>query len=221
VTGPSGGHSRDTSTATGVTWVETISTVLLAVAAVASAWSGYQASRWNGEQAKAFGEANASRIESTRASNLANSQTGIDVATFAQWVDAYARNETQLANFYRERFRGEFRPAVEAWIATEPLKDPDAPLTPFEMPEYRLEAAAEAERLEQAAEAATTEGRINIQHAANYVLGVVLFAVSLFFAGISTKLTRLRARAAILVIGCLILLATVGWIATFPISLSV
>ena len=34
-------------------WVEILATVLLAVAAVATAWSGYQASRWNGEQAKA------------------------------------------------------------------------------------------------------------------------------------------------------------------------
>jgi hypothetical protein len=49
------------------------------------------------------------------------------VATFTQWVDAYARNETQLADFYRQRFRPEFKPAVEAWIATRPLQNPQAP----------------------------------------------------------------------------------------------
>ena len=64
------------------------------MAAVAIAWSGYQASRWTGEQAKAFSRANAARVESTRSSNLANSQTEIDVATFTQWVNSYARNET-------------------------------------------------------------------------------------------------------------------------------
>jgi hypothetical protein len=30
-------------------WLELVSTVLLAVATVATAWSGYQASRWHGE----------------------------------------------------------------------------------------------------------------------------------------------------------------------------
>ena len=96
-------------------WVEVVSTVVLAVAALTIAWSGYQASRWTGEQAKAFSRANAARVESTRWSDLANTQTEIDVATFTQWVDAYARNETMLADFYRKRFRAEFKPAVEAW----------------------------------------------------------------------------------------------------------
>ena len=34
-------------------WAEIGATLLLAVAAVATAWSSYQANRWNGEQAKA------------------------------------------------------------------------------------------------------------------------------------------------------------------------
>ena len=42
-------------------------------------------------------------------------------------VDAYAHHETRLADFYRKRFRGEFRPAVAAWVATRPLRDANAP----------------------------------------------------------------------------------------------
>jgi hypothetical protein len=138
-------------------WVEAVATVILALAAVATAWSGYQASRWHGEQAIAFSRANAARVESTRASDLADSQTEIDVATFTQWVDAYARHQTQLAAFYRKRFRPEFQPAVAAWIASHPLKNADAPLTPFAMPSYRLAATAQAERLQVTADAAATE----------------------------------------------------------------
>ena len=37
-------------------WVEIGATVLLAVAAVATAWSSYEATRWNGEQAKTTGK---------------------------------------------------------------------------------------------------------------------------------------------------------------------
>ena len=38
-------------------------------------------------------------------------QAQIDVALFTQWVDAYARDETELGRFYRKRFRAEFQPA--------------------------------------------------------------------------------------------------------------
>ena len=204
-------------------WVEVVSTVLLALAALAIAWSGYQASRWTGEQAKAFSRANAARVESTRWSNLANSQTEIDVATFTQWVDSYARNETELADFYRKRFRKEFRPAVEAWIATRPLRNPDAPLTPFATPEYRLAANVEAERLEATAGAEAAKASRNIQRASNYVLGVVLFSSALFFGGISTRIGSGSpgTRAVVLGLGCLLLLGALAWITTLPISLAI
>jgi hypothetical protein len=94
--------------------IEVLATVLLAVGAVATAWSGYQATRWNGEQAKAAGTTNKIRIDAARAQGLSQAQTQVDVATFAQWVDAYAHEDTQLADFYFKRFRKEFRPAVDA-----------------------------------------------------------------------------------------------------------
>ena len=100
--------------------------MILALAAVATAWSGYQASRWHGEQAIAFSRANAARQESTRASDLADTQQEIEVATFSLGVDAYARHETRLAEFYRRRFRKEFQPAVAAWVATRPLENAGA-----------------------------------------------------------------------------------------------
>ena len=135
-----------TTTGGGRNWVELVATVLLALATVATAWSGYQSTRWNGEQAKAGARANALRIDSAKAAGLANSQTEIDVATFTQWVNAYAQEQTELADFYFKRFREEFRPAVDAWVATRPLQNPDAPLTPFAMPQYKLAARAEADR---------------------------------------------------------------------------
>jgi hypothetical protein len=152
--------------------LDLVATLLLALATVATAWSGYQASRWNGEQAKAFSRASALRIESAKTADLANAQTQIDVATFTQWVDAYALEQTELADFYLERFRAEFKPAVDAWIATGPLRNPDAPLTPFAMPEYKVEAREEAERIEAEAEASSATARTNVQRATNYVLGV-------------------------------------------------
>jgi hypothetical protein len=202
-------------------WVEVIATVLLSVATVATAWSAYQANRWNGEQAKATSRGNAARIESTRAAGVANRQVQIDVSLFTQFIDAFAQEQTELADFYRARFREEFKPAFEAWAATKPRTNPEAPLTPFELPQYRLAANEEAEELEATADAFAAEARRNIQRSSNYVLGVVLFASALFFAGMSTKLATARLRVVLLALGCAVFLGTLLWIATSPISVSV
>jgi hypothetical protein len=201
--------------------LELAATVLLAAATVATAWSGYQASRWNGEQAKAGSRTNAIRIDAARAQGLAQAQTEVDVATFMQWVDAYVREEAELERFYFMRFRQEFKPAINAWIATRPLKTPNAPLTPFAMPQYRLAATAEVERLDAEAELSSATVRSYIQRSTNYVLCVVLFAAALFFAGISTRFEAPRLRAIVLAAGSIVFLGTLAWMATFPVSLSV
>jgi hypothetical protein len=202
-------------------WIDVVSTVLLALATVATAWAGYQSSRWHGEQAEAQSRATAARVEATRSSGVANREAEIDVALFIQWVDAYALKETRLQQFYRRRFRDEFRPAFRAWIATKPLTNPGAPLSPFAMPEYRLAASRQVERLEAQAAAAAEEAREHIERADRYVLAVVLFASSLFFAGISTRLRTRWGEAAILGLGCVLFIGTVAWIATFPVSVAI
>ena len=202
-------------------WVEVGATLLLALAAVATAWSSYQATRWNGEQAKTTSRVNKTRVEAARASDLANAQTEVDIATFIQWVDAYAQDKTELATFYRTRFRKEFKPAFDAWVATKPLKTPGAPPTPFAMPEYSLAAKQEARRLDGQAEALAAEVRRDIQRSSNYVLAVVLFAVALFFAGMSTRLEAPMLRRTMLAVACVAFLGAVVWVATFPVSVSI
>ena len=201
--------------------VELVATVLLAFAAVATAWSGYQATRWNGEQTKASSRTNAIRIDAARAQGLSEAQKEVDVATFIQWVDAYVHRETELTTFYERRFRAEFKPAFAAWVATKPLTNRRAPLTPFVMPQYVLAAEEEAQRLDADAEVSAAQVRRNIQRASNYILGVVLFSVALFFAGTSTKLTNPRLRAVTVGVGCVVFLGTLVWLATQPISIAV
>ena len=201
--------------------LELYATILLAMAAVATAWASYQSSRWHGKQAQAQSASIAARVESSKAAGVANRQVQIDVGLFTQWVDAYATGETELADFYRHRFREEFEPAFEAWIATRPLRNPRAPLSPFAMPEYTVAANEQAKKLEATADASSELAREYVQRATNYVLGVVLFATSLFFAGISTKLSSTRLRGVILGAGCGVFVLAASWIATFPISLSI
>jgi hypothetical protein len=110
---------------------------------------------------------------------------------------------------------------VDAWIATRPRENPDAPLTPFAMPEYKVAATEKANRLEAEAEALSAQARGNVQRATNYVLAVVLFAAALFFAGMSARLRTRRLRVVLLSFGIAVFVGTVIWLATFPVSISV
>ena len=54
--------------------------------------------------------------------------------------------------------------------------------------------------------------RRDIQRASNYVLAVVLFAVALFFAGMSTKLAAPGLRTAMLAVGWVVFLGAAAWV---------
>jgi hypothetical protein len=211
---------QTTSRASGA-WVDTVAAVLLALAAVATAWSSYQASRWTGEQAKAFSAANAARVEATQASNLANAQKEVDVNVFTQWVDAHLHDDHRVQTFYEQRFRDEFEPAFNAWLETDPFSDPTAPESPFAMTQYVVAADQQAAQLTATADATAEAAKVDVQRATNYVLGVVLFAVALFFAGVSPKLSRPRLRIGILAVGIVVFMSAAVWIATFPVSFSI
>ena len=201
--------------------LELISTVLLALATVATAWAAYQSRQWTGVQSQGYSKATANRIAENRFAALANRQVQIDVATFIQWVDAREQHHAALADFYRTRFRSEFEPAFAAWFATMPFGNPRAPKTPFAMPQYRLKTSEQANLLEVEAASFSNRAKDANQRADNYMLAVVLFASSLFFAGISIKLGSLRTRIAILALGCLLFLGTAIWVATFPTQLTI
>ncbi len=197
--------------------IEVVATVLLAVAAVATAWASYQSTQWRGEQASHTAKSTAARIEASTAATRAGQLTQVDVATFTQWINATQSGDADLADFYRERFRAEFTPAFDAWLATDPLTSPDAPRTPFEMPEYKVADTTEAARLNAVAQAQSDAAGASLKRSDNFMLAVVLFAVSLFFAGISTKLRGARNREVLIALGGLLFLGTAVWIATLPV----
>jgi hypothetical protein len=201
-------------------WLDWVATALLALATVATAWAAYQSRQWTGEQAQGYSGATAKRIEVNRDAALANRQLQIDVATFIQWVDATEQDRTGLAGFYRARFRDEFKPAFAAWLATKPLTNRNAPPTPFAMRQYRLAASAEADALDEAAAADSDRAKDANERANNYMLAVVLFASSVFFAGMSAKLATRSTRIVLLGLGAALFLGTAIWLATLPIQLT-
>ena len=200
--------------------LDLLATLLLALATFGTAWAAYESRQWTGQQSQGYSRATANRIAVNRESALANRQVQIDVATFLQWVDARANGNTRLAGFYRARFRDEFAPAFAAWLATKPLTSPNAPESPFAMPQYRLGATAEADRLEADAAVESNRAKDANDRATNYMLAVVLFASALFFAGLSTKVASHSTRKLVLALGCVLFVSTVVFLVTLPIRLT-
>lgn len=191
-------------------WVEIISAALLAIATVASAWSAYQSSRWHGVEAEMFADATATRIHSNEAANLADQEQSIDAGLFSDYSYAYFEGNLALASFYESNlFRPEMQVAVEAWKATDPLKNPSAPKSPFEMEEYANENMRRSVELESRAREKTAQARGAIGQADKYILLTVLFASVLFFAGISTKFESLKIKIFMLGFGWAIFIGTV------------
>jgi hypothetical protein len=211
---------------------ELFEAILLSIAAVLAAWTGFEAAKWGGVQANSYSQAGASRVESTRQSTLAGQQATVDVVSFTQWLQAaqsegvlaqpadpnrpYVPDPNALSGFLYERFRPEFKVAVNAWIATRPRLNADAPPTPFVMPEYQLAASKEAARLEQQAEDQAANARTANQRSDNYVLMTIMFATVLFFAGISSKMDTFRARVFLLATATTLLLIAIIIVAAFP-----
>jgi hypothetical protein len=187
---------------------ELVATIIMAMAAILTAWTGFQSAKWSGEQAKNFSQAGASRTESARFDNRAQSDISIDVATFVAWLEAVdsdvksgavpsyeaAAEPTPgtLSGFIFGRLREEFRPAFDAWLAAFVTDRTTAPATPFDMEEYVVADAVEAERLVGQAQDFYAAAGENNETSDRYVLTTVLFALVLFFAGISSKLNSKR-----------------------------
>ena len=197
---------------------EVIVTVVLAFATLATAWSGYQAARWGGEQSASYSQAGALRTESTRASTEAGQLVQIDIGMFTNWVNAFAAEDQLLAEFYEDRFRDEFKPAFEAWMATDPANNPDAPETPFSMPEYQLDKAAEADRLEKEAEATFAQGSEANQTSDKYILNTVFLASVLFLGGIASRFKAMSARWVIILFSLGLLIFGLFNLLTSPIQ---
>ncbi len=174
-------------------WIELLAALLLALATIAAAWCAYQSTRWSGVQADAYARAGAARQESVRASSRSFAQTVIDVQVFQSWIAAKNAADDRLATFYQERFRPEFVPAFDAWLASAPAGT-IPPGTPFALPAYQLAEQTRSDDLSSQAEASTAEARTANQTGDDFVLLAVIFASVLFFAGVGTKFRGYRVR---------------------------
>jgi len=216
-----------------IDWVDIVATIVMAFAALATAWSAFQSDQWGDTMSFSLNEAGAARTESTRSFTRAGQLSSIDVATFLAWVEAVQRESAAgeidttdgyqpdpdtLSGFLYARFRPEFLTAMEAWLATRPLLNPDSPPTPFAMEEYQVAEEVEAQRLLEEAQTKAALAHTADDNDDKYVISTIIFAGIFLFAGLSTKMRSRQGQFLMLGFSIVLLLFGVIFLLTVPIQ---
>jgi hypothetical protein len=196
--------------------LEFVAVLLLSIATVCIAWSGYQAAKWSGIQARHYAEASSARALANRASTAGGQERIQDLLNFNRWLEVSTDGNKQLTQLYQRRFRPEFVPAFTAWIAQNPLHNPSAVASPLLMPQYKVADLEKADVLEQTGDVRFDEAKDATEHADAYIFGTVFFAAVLFFAGISMRFQWLAMRITVLGISAVFLAYGVFHLARLP-----
>ena len=84
--------------------IEIIEALILALVAVATAWSGYQAAQWAGKRAE-IRRSDRLRVTAEGLATLAGQERIYDSDTFNSWLAAKLNRQGEAAEFFERRFR--------------------------------------------------------------------------------------------------------------------
>jgi len=196
--------------------IEIIEAVLLAVVAIMTAWSGYQAAMWDGESARHYADSSRQRAQGVELSLESGQVLSYNAGTFNAWLQAKASGQEQLSALLVRRFTPEYRVAFDAWLKTDPLNNPDAPAGPRFMPEYKDPLAAKATALSEQATAAYDTGVEARHKGEEYVRLTVVLAAVLFLIAVGQRFKVRKVRVAVLVVSGAFLVYGLATLATLP-----
>jgi hypothetical protein len=198
------------------TLIEVIEVLVLAVVAVATAWTGFQATKWDGRQAYLYGRASSYRFEADAASTYGGQELSADAGIFTAWLEAHSAGNTKLQTQYQRRFTPDFAAAFDAWLATDPFTNPKAPPGPSAMPQYHNPYFAKATVLNNEAAADFDEGTAARETGDKYVRDTVLFASVLFLVALAQRLKVRIARIGLNVVAFGLLVYVLASVFTLP-----
>ena len=189
--------------------ISIVEAVILSIVALLAAWSGYSAAKWSTHGSLSLAEAASTRTKANLNQIQATQIRTLDSVSFNAAEAAYLSGNQALFRLTLDRMRPGYRPAVNAWLATHPLKNPHAPPDPSYMPQYRIpqEAAARAQNAE--ADAYFREGSSAADTGDKYVRLTVLLAAVLFLVGIGSRFPVRVARYGLNVVACVLLVVSV------------
>jgi hypothetical protein len=191
-------------------WLSIAEALLLSIVAVLAAYSGYAAAKWSTESSVALARASAERTKANRAGTEAVVTRTLDSASFNAWFTAFTAGDANAQRLARKRLRPGYRPAFDAWLATDPAHNPDAPPGPAYMPQYVLPQQTAADAHDARADAAFEEGAHAGATADKYIRDTVFLATVLFLVGISGQFRVRQARLGLVgIAGALLVFAVI------------
>lgn len=191
--------------------------IILSLATTASAWCAYQSKLWGGAQmARANAAVRAGR-EGAVNTLAALQARAVDASMFISYMQARFETNQAMEAFLAQRFRPDMKPALDAWLSLDPLRNPSAPRSPFDLAEYAQKETAEVARQDAIASEALKGARQARQFSDDYVLLTVMFASVLFFAGIARAFDSRRLRMVLAGLAVLMFVATLMGLLTLPI----
>ena len=196
--------------------IEILEAVLLAVVAIMTAWSGYQAAMWDGESARHYADSSRMRSESVELSLESGQVLSYNAGTFNAWLQARTNGEKELERELVDRFTPEYRLAFDAWLATDPFDNPDAPAGPRFMPEYEDPVAEEATALSKEAAHAYELGVEARHRGEEFVRLTVVLAAVLFLIAVGQRFRIRKVRVAVLGVAGVFLVFGLVTLTTLP-----
>ncbi len=193
-------------TSTRERWLEIAAALLLSLATLGIAWSGYQAAKWSGLQARRYTQASTARSLANRASTLAAQDRTQDLLNFNRWLEVYDRRQHRAGR--RSTNGGSATssgPRSTRGSPTTRCTTPNAIPSPLREKNYVLANTVKADKLERLGDVRFEQGKEATENADDYVFVTVFFAVVLFFAGISLRFAWLPMRLLILGLGTVLL----------------
>jgi hypothetical protein len=196
--------------------VHVLEASLLAVVTVLTAWSGFSAAKWSTDSRIQLAKASTLRTHASREDLTAMELRNFDSSTFQNWFSAFLAHDATGEAIAIRRFRPEFKTAFDAWRATNPETNPNAPPGPTYMPEYKQPDLDMSVALDHQADTAFDEGEKAGQHDDEYVRITVLLAAVLFLIGIGSTFRAVGIRYALVGVGLGLLLFAVVLILQEP-----
>jgi hypothetical protein len=190
--------------------------MLLSLVTITAAWSGYAAAKWGTESRIEIAHAATLRNLAGRAQLAALETRNFDSSTYNAWFTAFTLGDAQKQAIAERRFRPEFKVAFDAWMATDPLDNPNAAPGPTYMPEYQLADQAKADALDREAETTSAAGNRAAVVGDEYVRITVFLAAVLFLVGISSTFKLPTVRYALIGVGAVLLLLATALIIHQP-----
>ena len=197
-------------------WLSVVEAVLLSLVALLAAYSGFAAAKWSTESSVSLARASALRTKASRADLEALVTRTLDSVSFNAWFTAYVAGNKRAEQLAQARLRPGYRPAFEAWLATDPAHNPKAPPGPSYMPQYVIPQQTQANALDAQADAEFTRGSDAGGTADKYVRDTVFLATVLFLVGISGHVKIRQARYGLVGVGILLVAFSVFQLLGLP-----